>query len=151
MGTTNEQLETPQTDLIGHDNKVHVPTWGPPGSCRPQMGPMLAPWTLLSGRICYLVLLLGLLSCYPFIYDIHNDVIKWKHFLHNWPFVRGIHQSLMNSPHKGQWHRALMFSVICAWQNSWANNWGASGLRCHNNHYDITVICLHLNCRSLKR
>ena len=23
--------------------------WGPPGSFRPQMGPMLAPWTLLSG------------------------------------------------------------------------------------------------------
>ena len=27
------------------------PTWGPPGSCRPQMGPMLAPGTLLSGWI----------------------------------------------------------------------------------------------------
>ena len=27
-------------------------TWGPPGSCRPQMGPMLAPWTLLSGVFC---------------------------------------------------------------------------------------------------
>ena len=26
------------------------PSWGPPRSCRPQMGPMLAPWTLLSGR-----------------------------------------------------------------------------------------------------
>ena len=26
------------------------PTWGPPGSCRPQMGPMLAPWTLLSAE-----------------------------------------------------------------------------------------------------
>ena len=25
------------------------PTWGPPGSCQPQVGPMLAPWTLLSG------------------------------------------------------------------------------------------------------
>ena len=25
------------------------PTWGPPGSCRPQMGPILASWTLLSG------------------------------------------------------------------------------------------------------
>ena len=25
------------------------PTWGPPGSYRPQMGPMLAPWILLSG------------------------------------------------------------------------------------------------------
>ena len=25
------------------------PAWGPPGSCRPQMGPMLAPWAFLSG------------------------------------------------------------------------------------------------------
>ena len=25
-------------------------TWDPPGSCRPQLGPMLAPWTLLSGK-----------------------------------------------------------------------------------------------------
>ena len=31
--------------------KFMGPTWGPPGSCRPQMGPMLAPWTLLSGLI----------------------------------------------------------------------------------------------------
>ena len=30
------------------------PTWGPPGSCRPQMGPMLATWTLLSGILWYL-------------------------------------------------------------------------------------------------
>ena len=29
--------------------RIIGPTWGPPGSCRPQMGPMLAPWTLLSG------------------------------------------------------------------------------------------------------
>ena len=28
--------------------KFMGPTWGPPGSCRPQMGPMLALWTLLS-------------------------------------------------------------------------------------------------------
>ena len=27
------------------------PTWGPPGADRTQMGPMLAPWTLLSGVI----------------------------------------------------------------------------------------------------
>ena len=32
------------------------PTWGPPGSCRPQMGPMLTPWTLLSGMcLCTLM------------------------------------------------------------------------------------------------
>ena len=27
------------------------PTWGPPGSCRPHMGRMLALWTLLSGML----------------------------------------------------------------------------------------------------
>ena len=26
------------------------PTWGPPRSCRSQVGPMFAPWTLLSGK-----------------------------------------------------------------------------------------------------
>ena len=31
--------------------KFMGPTWGPPGSCRPQMGPMLAPWTLLAGFV----------------------------------------------------------------------------------------------------
>ena len=30
--------------------KFMGPTWGPPGSCRTQMGPTLAPWTLLSGK-----------------------------------------------------------------------------------------------------
>ena len=34
------------------DYKVHGPTWGPPGSCRPQKGPMLASWSLLSGNYC---------------------------------------------------------------------------------------------------
>ena len=37
--------------------KFKGPTWGPPGSCRPQMGPMLAPWTLLSGAVQYMILL----------------------------------------------------------------------------------------------
>ena len=32
----------------------------------------------------------------------HDDVIKWKHFPRYWPFVRGIHRSPVNSPHKGQ-------------------------------------------------
>ena len=52
----------------------------------------------------------------------HDDVIKWKHFPHYWPFVRGIHRSPVNSPHKGQWHGAYMFSLICAWINGWVNN-----------------------------
>ena len=43
----------------------------------------------------------------------HADVIKWKHFPRYWPFVRGIHRPPVNSLHKGQWHGALMFSLIC--------------------------------------
>ena len=44
----------------------------------------------------------------------HDAVIKWKHFPRYWPFVRGIHRSPVNSPHKGQWRGALMFSLIYA-------------------------------------
>ena len=33
----------------------------------------------------------------------HDDVIKWKHCPRYWLFVRGIHRSLVNSPHKGKW------------------------------------------------
>ena len=44
----------------------------------------------------------------------HDYVIKWKHFPRHWPFVRGIHRSPMNPPHKSQWRKALMFSLICA-------------------------------------
>ena len=49
----------------------------------------------------------------------HDVIIKWKHFLPYWPFVWGTHRSPVNSPHKGQWHGALMFSLICAWTNGW--------------------------------
>ena len=56
-----------------------------------------------------------------FLFFFHDDVIKWKHYLRYWPFVRGIHQSPMNSPHKSQWRGALMFSLICAWMNGWVN------------------------------
>ena len=45
--------------------------------------------------------------------ETHNDVIKWKHFPRNWPFVRGIHRSPVNSPHKGQWRGALMLCFSC--------------------------------------
>ena len=42
-------------------------------------------------------------------------------------------------PHKGQWRRALMFSLICAWTNGWANNQDAGDLRYHRDHYDVSV------------
>ena len=70
----------------------------------------------------------------------HDDVIKWKHFPRNWPFVRGIHRSPVNSPHKGQWRRALMFSLICVWVKGWINNQEAGDLRRYRTHYDVTVM-----------
>ena len=70
----------------------------------------------------------------------HDDVIKWKHFPRYWPFVWGIHQSPVNSPHKGQWRGALVFSLICARINGWVNNDEASDLWRHRTHYDVTVM-----------
>ena len=70
----------------------------------------------------------------------HDDVIKWKHFPRYWPFLRGIHRSPVNSPHRGQWRRALMFSLICAWINGWVNNGEAGDLRRHRAHYAVTVM-----------
>ena len=67
-------------------------------------------------------------------------VIKWKHFPRYWPFVRGIHRSTVNSPHKGQWRGALMFSLICAWINGWVNNHETGDLRRHRPHYDVTIM-----------
>ena len=32
------------------------------------------------------------------LFVVHDDVIKWKHFPRNWPFVRGIHRSPTQRP-----------------------------------------------------
>ena len=68
-------------------------------------------------------------------------------FLRYWPFVRGIHWSSVNSPHKGQWRGALIFSLICAWTNVWANHRDAGDLIRHRNHYDVTVMLNQNRCR----
>ena len=73
-------------------------------------------------------------------FNVHDDVIKWKHFPRYWPFVRGIHRSPVNSPHKGQWREALMFSLIYVWINGWVNNRKAGDLRRYSDHYDVIVM-----------
>ena len=152
--------------ILSHIAKFMGPTWGPPGSCRPQMVPILAPWTLLSGIVsefsnnwkhvdsltvatnslkykqtsktididssfsaplmrthatdpCVTMHVMSLVCLVCLISVVHqwlrhDDVIKSKHFPRNWPFVRGIHRSPVNSPHKGQWRGALMMSLIWA-------------------------------------
>ena len=98
-----------------------------PLSCQPpHISQTLFVWWLYSHIHCVL----------------HDDIIKWKHFPHYWPFVGGIHRSPVNSPHKGQWCGALIFSLICSWINDWVNNREAGDLRCHHPHYDITVMMI---------
>ena len=62
--------------------------------------------------------------------NLASDSPWWHHQMKRlpryWPFVRGIHRPSVNSPHKGQWRRALMFSLMCIWTNGWINNWDAS-------------------------
>ena len=70
----------------------------------------------------------------------HDNVIKWKLLPCYWPFVRGIHRSLMNCPHKGQWRGYLMFPLICARTNGWVNNRDVGDLGRHSAHYDIIVM-----------
>ena len=78
----------------------------------------------------------------------HDNVIKWKHFPRYWPFVRGIHRSPVNSPHKGQWRGALVFSLICVWINGWVNNREAGDLTRYRAHYDVSVM-LGIHCDQL--
>ena len=44
------------------------------------------------------------------------------------------------SPLKGQWRGALMFSSICAWLYGWVNNHKAGDLKRHRAHYDVTIM-----------
>ena len=48
----------------------------------------------------------------------------------------------VNSPQKGQWRGALMFSFICVWINGWVNNREAGDLRRYRIHYDVTVMIM---------
>ena len=74
----------------------------------------------------------------------------WRHQMETFSaflaFCAG--NSPVNSPHKGQWHGALMFSLICTWTNCWINNRDTGDLRRHCAHYDVTLMCY---VRSLHR
>ena len=111
----------------------------------------------------WIQLLISALNWYISVKDhksLHDDVIKWKHFPRYWPYVRGIHQSPVNSPHRGQWRGTLMFSLICARINGWVNNREAGEWRHNRVHYDVIVMrmtvfswlyhtfCLHSRSRN---
>ena len=72
---------------------------------------------------------------------LHDDVIKWKHFPRNLPFVRGIHRSRW-IPHTKASDAELswMLSLICIWIKGCIYNPEAGDLRRHRGHYDVNVM-----------
>ena len=55
-------------------------------------------------------------------------------------FMRSIHQSPVNSPHKSQWRGSLMFSLICVRINGGIKNHEAGDLERHRAHYNVFVM-----------
>ena len=75
-------------------------------------------------------------------------VRSWKHFLYDWPFVRGIHQSPVVSFTKDQGYPPLKLPLMLAWMSSWTNSQMAGDLR--HSHVHVTSLKwpmqLHPSC-----
>ena len=89
-----------------------------------------------------------------YLSQVHNQIVIvyiftyilwWRHQMETFSALLAICAGNspvpVNSPHKGQWRGALMFSLICVWINGWVNNCEAGDLRRYRTHYDVTVIC----------
>ena len=86
------------------------PTWGPPGSCRPEMGPMFAPWTLLSG-------LFVTLQC-------HRLLLHWRHNEPDGVSNQQPHDCLLNSLFRRRSKKTSKFRAtgLCAGIHRWPVN-----------------------------
>ena len=78
---------------------------------------------------------------HPFIH-LYRTVAWWRHQMETFSALLSLcaGNSPVNSPHKGQWRGAFMFSLICARINGWVNNREAGDLRRYSCHYDVTVM-----------
>ena len=94
--------------------------------CLTVLGPQQARWWLLS------------YACCPWTW--------WRHQMETFSALldicAGNSPVPVNSPHKGQWRGALVFSLICVWINGWVNNRKAGDLRRYRTHYDVSVMNL---------
>ena len=92
--------------------------------------------------------------CWIFLY-ISNDFKPfspwWRHQMETFSALLAICavNSPVNSPHKGQWRGALMFTLICARINGWVNNREAGDLRRYRTHCDVIV--MHSDLRVCSR
>ena len=79
---------------------------------------------------------MGRISC------VHDDVNKWKHFCFLigplWGKPTG--RRWITLTKAIEWCGALMFSLIYAWTDGWANNRDARDFTRHRAHYDTSVM-----------
>ena len=99
------------------------PTWGPPGSCRPQIHPMLAPWTLLS-YMSYLV------SCHHVDTQIISKLVSktWSWFLRNQRYLKlfSLHLDILTGPgslrpsdtHLRRWTGSSLVLAMASWTSA---------------------------------
>ena len=57
-----------------------------------------------------------------------------------WKFCRRVSGFATDCPCGVWWRGALMYSLICAWTNVWANHRDTGDLRRRRFHYDVTVM-----------
>ena len=68
----------------------------------------------------------------------------WRHQMKTFSALM-IHWLPVDSPNKGQQLGAVMFSLMCARTNGWANSRDAGDLGRHGAHYDVIVMELHMH------
>ena len=81
---------------------------------------------------------LNQVRCMPFTLQVPAHTSWWRHQMETLPALLAL--CAVDSPHKGQWRGALMFSLFCAWRNGWANKRDAGDLRRHRAYYDVAVM-----------
>ena len=96
---------------------------------------------------CFLCIFICHFSIFSFkdaniICGIKGNKAWWRHQRETFFALLAIcaGKAPVNSPHKGQWRGALIFSLICVWINAWVNNREAGDLSCYRAHYDVTVM-----------
>ena len=109
--------------------KYMGPTWGPPRYCRPQMDPMLAPWTVLSGykivarmSHCIHYFLRDAVThlCPTYVKLWHGWVIKTRYEMMKLTFIFAI--------------KSILVSLICININNISI--------CHQGHACLIVLCI---------
>ena len=68
----------------------------------------------------------------------------WRHQMETFSALlvlcEGNSPVVMDSRHKGQWRRALMYYLVCARTGGWANNRDAGDFRRHRVHYGVVIM-----------